>query len=830
MIPEHLANPDMSVAKFGGSAADLPARAQVVVVGAGIIGSSVAYHLSKLGWTDVVVLERHALTSGTTWHAAGLVSQIRGTHALTELSKENVPLYSSLEAETGIPTGFRQVGSLTAVRTEPRMTETLYGVTLARQSGIDVEVLEPPQIKEIWPAAEVGDLVGGAIFRKDGTVNPGDAALALAKGAHDRGVRFVEGVLVTGFTSSGGAVTCVRTDRGDIECDRVVLAAGLWSSEIGRLAGVPLALYPAEHVWVMTEPTPSSDESLPFLRDLDGYLYIRNHNGSFVIGAFEPRGKPVSPRTLGPEFAFGEFGPDWDHFAPVLEKARERMPELRTLGFSHYLRGPESFSPDSNFYLGEAPELRGFFVAAGFNSQGIIYGPGAGKALAEWMVQGHPTYDLTEVDVARAGAWSNNRAWLHARTAESLGRLYAMHWPNLQPSTARGARRTPLWDKLDAAGAVFGEAAGWERANWFAPVGTPREYEYSFGRQNWFEPVGVECHAAREAVALFDLSTYAKFMVQGPEALSWLQRLSASDVDVEPGRIVYTTWLNVRGGVELDPTVTRLAEDRFLVASGTLAQRRTATFLARDAPPGAVVTDVTSGFAVLAVMGPRSRELLQRLTDEDLSDAAFPFLAAREIDAGWAKAWALRVSYVGELGWELWVPTEFASDLHDKIVEAGADLGLKHAGFHALDSLRIERGFRSWGHDMGGMDDVFASGLGFTVSRQKRGCVGAKAAASLREAPLTRRLVSIKLDDPEPTLFHGESILRDGKYVGHVTSGAFGYTLGASVGIGWVHADEPIMQSHLDQGEWQVEIASERAPIAASIKSLYDPDGTKVHG
>jgi 4-methylaminobutanoate oxidase (formaldehyde-forming) len=828
-IPEQLINADMTASRFGGGEGDPPANARVVIVGGGIVGSSVAYHLSKLGWIDVVVLERHRLTSGTSWHAAGLVSQVRGTHALTALSRVNAPLYASLEEETGVPTGFRRVGALTVARTQDRMTELLYAATIANESGIPLEVLRPTDIKELWPPAVVDDVVGGTITPNDGTVNPGDAALALATGAHQRGVRFVEGIEVTGFRSAGGAVTGVVTDRGEIACERVVLAAGLWSSELGRLAGVPLTLYPAEHVWVMTDESPNATEGLPFLRDLDGYFYIRHYRGRFVVGAFEPKGKPIAPGALGDDWAFGEFGPDWDHFAPVLAKARERVPELESLGFAHYLRGPESFSPDTNFFLGEAPELRGFFVAAGFNSQGIIFAPGAGKALAEWIVEGHPTYDLAEVEVGRTGAWSNNRAWLHARTAESLGRLYAMHWPYLQPSTARGVRRTPLYAQLDAAGAVFGEAAGWERANWFAPEGTPREYGYSFGRGNWFEPVGAECRAARETVALFDLSTYSKFLVEGPQAASWLQRLSASHVDGDPGRVVYTTWCNERGGVEMDPTVTRLGDDRFLVAAPTLAQRRTDMLLRRGAPSGAVITDVTSGWAVLAVAGPRSRDLLARLTDEDLSNDAFPFLAARQIDAGWAKAWALRVSYVGELGWELWVPTEFVADLHDKIVEAAADLELRHAGFHALDALRVERGFRSWGHDMGDLDDPFMSGLGFTVARAVD-CIGAEALAARRDAPLTRRLVSIKLSDPEPTLFHGESILRDGRYVGHVTSGGFGYTLGSSVGLAWIRADEPVTQRYLDAGDWQVEIATERHAITASVAPFHDPSGSRARG
>ena len=514
-------------------------------------------------------------------------------------------------------TGLRRVGSLSVARTEARMQELLYGVSIARDFGFPAEVIEPSDVKAHWPSAAVDDLVGATLFPTDATVNPGDAALALATGAHARGATFVEGARVTGFRLDrrGGAglpsITGVVTEAGEVACETVVLAGGLWTSELARLAGASVSLYPAEHVWVMTEEAEGAQESLPILRDLDGFLYVRHYRGRYLVGAFEPRGKPRAPDSID-EGGFVEFGPDWDHFAPVLEKARERLPELRELEFEHYLRAPESFTPDSNFHLGEFPEVRGLFVAAGFNSQGIIYAPGAGKALAEWIVEGRPTMDLAEVDIARAGRWQNGRAWLHERSKEMLGRLYAMHWPVLQPATARGVRRTPLADRLDAAGAVFGEAAGWERPNWYAKDDDPesREYAYSFDRPGWFDAVGVECRAAREAAALFDLSTYSKFLVQGPAALEGLQRLCASEIDVEPGRVVYTTMCNAGGGVEMDPTVTRLEEDRFLVSAPTLAQRRMEGLLRGGLPTTAAVTDVTSGMAVLLVTGPRSREVL----------------------------------------------------------------------------------------------------------------------------------------------------------------------------------------------------------------------------
>src|SRR5436190_19819854 len=613
--PERLANRDLDSSILE-PRSEPPSSARVVVIGGGVAGSSVAYHLTKLGVTDVVVLERTRLTGGTTWHAAGLVTQVRGTHALTELSRINAGLYQSLPAETGVETGLRRVGALTVARTHGRLEELRAALSMAKDFGIEAHELTRDEVPMHWPAAETADVVGATIFPNDATVNPGDAALALAKGAKDRGATFVFGASVTGFVASGGRITVVTTDRGTIECELAVLATGLWTSELARLAGASVSLYPAEHVWVMTDETPVADEQLPVLRDLDGYLYVRHYRGRLLVGAFEPKGKPKAPRDISTG-GFVEFGEDWDHFDPVLTNARERLPVLRDLGFSHYLRAPESFTPDANFHLGEFPEVPGLWIAAGFNSQGIIYSPGAGKALAEWIVEGYPTMDLAEVDIARAGRWANNRGWLHEKTTETLGRLYAMHWPALRSTTGRGIRRLPLHDRYREAGAAFGEASGWERPAWFEP-GAPEEptWVYDFDRPSWFGAVGDEVKATREGVALFDLTSYSKFIVQGPGAVAGLQRLCASNVDVDVGRVVYTVVCNERGGIEMDPTVTRLAEQIYLVLGPTAYQRRTEALLRNGLPPDATVTDVTSAFGVLHVAGPASRELLSRITDE----------------------------------------------------------------------------------------------------------------------------------------------------------------------------------------------------------------------
>ena len=820
MVTERLANRELDVASVL-PASRPPDRARIVIVGGGIIGASIAYHFTRAGEQDVVLLERGRLTNGTTWHAAGLVSRVRGTHALTTLTRDNVATYERVAAEAGVDVCLRHVGALTIARTEARMHEILAGVGMARDFGIPVEVTDRARIRELWPSAVVDDLVGGVLFPSDATVNPGDAALAFAKAAVDGGARYVPETDVTGFrfaTDDARRVTGLETSRGPLEAETVVLAAGLWTTELARLAGASVALYPAEHVWVMTEETASAGTDAPFLRDLDGFIYIRQYRGRYVIGAFEPNGKPIAPAAV-PSTGFVEFGPDWDHFAPALAAARQRVPELESIGFAHFLRGPESFTPDSNFQLGFVPEFDGLFVAAGLNSQGIIFAPGVGRAAAEWIIEGQPTLDLEEVDVARMERWMNRRTWLHERTEESLGGLYELHWPGKQPRTGRDVRRVPLYDAFRTAGAAFGQAAGWERANWFEPGVADPQVRYDFVTPSWFPSVREEVAATREAVALYDLSTYAKFVVEGPRALDGLQRLATSDLDVEPGRIVYTLLCNEQGGIEMDPTITRMAEDRFLVLAPTLTQRRTEGLLRRGLPASALVRDMTSESATLHLAGPRSRELLGRLTDADVSAATWPFLQAREINVAGVLAWAFRVSFTGELGWELSVPTEFAADLYARIVDAGADLGLRHAGAFAFDAARLERGFRSWGHDIGSRYDPFASGLGFAVSRRKSiDFVGRGALERLRATEPERRLVSVHA--PDSVLWHGESLLRDGERAGYITSAAIAPTLGGSAGLGWIRG--PM------DGSWQVEVGGDPFPCTVSLEPFYDPRGERL--
>ena len=805
-----------------------PAQARAVVVGGGIIGASVAYHLARLGWTDTVVLERSRVASGTSWHAAGLMTRTRGTHAQTELAGYTRDFYEGLAALSGVDIGYYPNGSLTVARTPERMTELRYALTMARHHGLPAHEVSRAEIAAVSPLLSVDDLVGGVLFEEDATVNPGVATYATAKAAFDLGARVVEGVRVTGFRLDGGRVTGVETDRGFVACEVAVIAAGLWSRDLALLAGARLPLHAAEHYWAQTEPVEGATRDLPIVRDLDGSIYVRHYRGGLVVGAFEPDGRPRTTASIPDDFSFGEFEPDLEHFERPLSQARVRVPALATARFAHFLCAPESFTPDANFLLGESAEVAGLFVAAGMNSQGIILGPGIGRALADWVDQGAPSIDVSDLDVRRFAPAQASAGYLYERTHESLGRLYAMHWPFLQPGTARGLRRVPLHDRLGAAGACFGEAAGWERANWYAPPGTRPEYAYSYGRQNWFEAAAGEHAAAREGVALFDLSSFAKLRVEGHAALDAVQRVFTADLDRPAGTIVYTSMLNRLGGTELDATVTRLADDAFLVVTAGAAQTRAFHWLRRHGDPAAVVTDVTSGLGVLAVTGPHSRELLGLLTDADLGNAAFPFARARVIDVGWATALALRVSFAGELGWELYVPVESLGVLYEKLTEAGAGLGLRHAGYHALDGLRAERGFVHWGPDAGPADTPFEAGLGGTVALDKPGgFIGREALLSRAAEPQRRRLVHILLADPEPLLYHGESVLHGGRIVGRVTSGAYGHTLGAAVGFASLEGDPAALDEIVAAGDAEVEIAAERAPARLCARPFYDPDGAR---
>jgi len=812
-------------------AKDLPKKTRAVIVGGGIVGCSLAYHLTKLGWRDVVLLERKKLTSGTTWHAAGLVREVLGSRTLTRLAQYSLGLFQRLEEETGQATGLKQNGSIGIATNEGRWEEHRRAAGMAKYLGVEAHLLSPREILKLYPPMNVEDVIGAVYFPKDGQTNPADTTMALAKGARMGGAKIFEDTKVTGIMTAKGRATGVRTDRGDIEAEIVVNCAGMWGRDVGLMAGVNVPLHACEHFYVVTEPMAEVTPNLPVLRDMDGSAYIKEDAGKLLIGAFEPNAKPWGMDGIPEDFCFDELPEDMDHFLPILEGAMHRIPALQTTGIRTFFNGPESFTPDDRYMLGEAPELRNFYVAAGFNSIGIQSSGGAGKALAEWIVEGAPTMDLSEVDIRRMEPFQGNKKYLEVRSAEALGMLYALHWPYLQFESARGVRLSPLHHGMKERGACFGEAAGWERPNWFAPKGVEPKYEYSFGRQNWFPYAAAEHMAVRETVGLFDQSSFAKFMVQGCDAESVLQRISANDVAVEPGKIVYTQWLNKRGGIEADLTVTRLAEDRFLVVTGAAVGPRNLDWLRRNISEDArvSVTDVTGGYAVMGIMGPNARALLSDMTDTDLSNQAFPFGTSQEVEIGYAMARAMRVSYVGELGWELYVPSEFAAGVFEAIMAKGDAHGLKLAGMHVLDSCRIEKAYRHWGHDITEVDTPIEAGLGFACRLDKNvPFIGRDALLRQKENGVAKRMVQFALDDPAPLLYHNEPIYRDGTVVGYLSSGNYGHALGRAIGLGYVNNPDGVDAEFVKAGRYEIEVAGTRFAATASLRPMYDPKSERV--
>jgi 4-methylaminobutanoate oxidase (formaldehyde-forming) len=809
----------------------LPSQAEIVIIGGGIVGCSVAYHLAKLGKKDVLLLERKKLSSGTTWHAAGLVRAMLYTANLTRLAKYTLELLRNLEKETGQATGLKQNGSISIATNEERWDELRRGASVAHAFGVPAEVITAKQVQELWPMMNVRDVIGAIHFPRDGQTNPADTTMALAKGARMGGVRIVEDCKVTGVTVRNGRAVGVATEAGEVKAEVVVNCAGMWGREVGMMAGVNVPLHACEHFYIVTEPM-DVPANLPVMRDMDACAYYKEDAGKLLVGAFEPKAKPWGMNGIPEDFCFTELPEDFDHFEPVLHGAIHRVPRLENTGIRKFFNGPESFTPDQRYLLGPAPEIENFYVAAGFNSIGIQSSGGAGMALAHWIVEGHPPFDLWDVDIRRAMPHLNNKSFLIDRVSEALGLLYAMHWPYRQFETARGVRRTPFYERLKARNACFGEVAGWERANWFAPEGVEPKYNYSFKRQNWFDYCGEECRATRNAVGLFDQSTFAKFAVRGADAEKVLQTICANDVGGAPGRAVYTQWLNERGGIEADLTITRLAEDSYMVVTAAATAVRDLHWLKRHIPGDARVSvvDVTAAHAVLGVMGPNSRALLSSLTSADLANASFPFGASREIEIGYARVRASRISYMGELGWELYIPTEHAVAVFDRIVEAGTAHGLKLCGMHAMDSLRIEKAYRHWGHDIGEEDTPIEAGLGFAVAFDKKTpFIGRDALLKQENQPrLAKRLVQFALEDPRPLLYHNEPIFRDGKLVGHTTSANYGHTLGRAIAMGYVNCADGVDQSYIDSGRFEIEVACERTPARASLRPMYDPRSERM--
>jgi len=835
----------------------VPSHARVVVIGGGVIGCSVAYHLAHMGCSDVVLLERHRLTAGTTWHSAGLMVTFGSTsETSTEFRKYTRDLYARLEAETGQATGFRPVGFIEVAADKDRLEEYRRVSAFNRACGVDVQEISPKQVQELFPLAKVSDLLAGFYVAGDGRVDPVDVTMALAKGAKNRGVRVLEGVSVTGISSARGAVTGVKTTHGDISCEMVINCGGAWGRELGVLAGVTVPLQAAEHYYLLTDEIPAVQKSWPVLEDPASYGYIREEGGGLMVGLFEPVCAPWKVEGMPQDFAFGEIPPDWDRMAPYIEKAMQRVPITLETGVRKLFCGPESFTPDLKPCLGEAPELKNFFVAAGLNSIGILTGGGVGRAMAHWMLNGRPGVDMTGFHLDRLHRYQTNPEYRRTRTVESLGLVYQTHYPNRSMTTARGAKQSPIHAQLKAAGAYFKDVSGWEGADWYGDAGTtPDAGELTFGRPAFWDRWAREHRACREGVILMDMSFMTKLLVQGRDAGAVLDWISAGNVDPEldtrtgVGVTTYTQWLNEGGTLEADLTVTKLGQGTFgaarddqqyLVIASDTAHRHVLTWLRRHTPADAhcTTTDVTGAYAQLNLQGPNSRALLQALTSVDVSNEALPFRAAREVDIGFARVLVVRITYLGELGYELYIPAEQAAHVYERIVEAGRDHGLVHAGLKALASLRMEKAYRDYGHDIDNTDSVLEVGLGFAVDLKKpRGFLGKDAVQKKKQEGLRKKLAQVLVQNPAPLMFHAEVLWRDGVVAGHVRAASYGHTLGGAVGLAMIEGDRlglasgtAIDEAFCASGAWEVEIAGAKYPAKVSLKPMYDPTSQRVKG
>ncbi len=811
---------------------NVPTQARVVIVGGGVIGCSVAYHLTKLGWKDVVLLERKQLTSGTTWHAAGLIAQLRATANMTKLAKYSQELYGNLEAETGVATGFKRCGSITVALTDERKEEIFRQASMARAFGVEVEEISPSEVKEHYEHLNIDGVTAGVYLPLDGQGDPANIALALAKGARNGGAKVIERTAVTAITKEGRNVTGVNwTDEngesGHIKADMVVNCGGMWGHEVGRMAGVNVPLHACEHFYIVTEAIPGLTQ-MPVLRVPDECAYYKEDAGKYLLGAFEPNAKPWAMKGIPKDFEFDQLPEDFDHFEPILEAACERLPLLAEAGIHTFFNGPESFTPDDAYHLGLAPELDNFWVAAGFNSIGIQSAGGAGMALAQWMDEGQKPFDLGDVDISRMQPFQGNKTYLYERSKETLGLLYADHFPFRQKETARGVRRTPFHHHMLERGGVMGEIAGWERANWFAREGQDVQYQYSWSRQNFFDNVRDEHMAVRQNVGMYDMSSFGKIRVEGRDVEAFMNYIGGGDYSVPIGKIVYTQFLNDRAGIEADVTVTRISETAYLVVTPAATRLADQVWMERNRGDyNLVITDVTAGEGVLAIMGPRSREVLQAVSPNDFSNDVNPFGTAQDIEIGMGQARLHRVTYVGELGWEIYVSADQCGHVFETLSEAGQDFDLKLCGMHMMDTCRIEKGFRHFGHDITCEDHVLEAGLGFAVKTAKENFIGRDAVLRKKETGLSQRLLQFKLKDPEPLLYHNEAVIRNGEIVGYLSSGGYGHHLGAAMGMGYVPCEGEALADVL-ASTFEIEVAGVRVEAEVSSKPFYDPKGERV--
>ena len=810
---------------------NFPSQARAVIIGGGIVGCSTAYHLGKLGWTDTVLLERHKLTSGSTFHAAGLVGQLRTSANITQLLGHSVRLYQTLEAETGLATGWKMNGGLRLACNAARWIELKRQATTAHSFGLEMHLLSPNEAKNLWPLMDISDLVGAAFLPTDGQVNPSDITQSLAKGARMQGVRIIEECNVISIETKNGRVAAVITAHGRIECEVVVNCAGQWAREVGQMVGANVPLVSVQHQYLITEVIPGITRDLPTLRDPDRLTYYKEEVGGLVMGGYEPNPIAWAANGFPDKFNFQLLQPDWEHFQPTMELAMARVPALENVGIRELLNGPESFTPDGNFILGPAPGIRGFYVGAGFNAFGIASGGGAGKVLAEWIVGDEAPFDLWPVDIRRFGPPHADIEWVRKRTLEMYGKHYTIAWPGEEHISGRPLRRSPLYDRLKSQGAVFGEKLGWERPNWFAAEGEQAKDIYSMGRPNWFDAVAREHQATRERVALFDQTSFAKFRLLGRDARAALDWICANDINKPIGSLIYTQMLNARGGIECDLTVVRLAEDDYYIVTGTGFATHDFDWITRQIPEGldARLMDVTSSNCVFALMGPRARRVLEKITRDDVSNANFPFGQARKLFIAGASVQALRVTYVGELGWELHIPGECAYSVYEALMQAGAEHGIVNAGYRAIESLRLEKAYRAWGSDIGPDHTPLEAGLGWAVKlKSEVKFLGREALEKQKTATLKKMLCTFSVDNPDIVLMGRETIYRDNERVGWLSSGGYGHTIGKAIGLGYVRNAEGVDSDYLLAGNYSLEVATERVPCTLHLAPLYDPKMAKV--
>ena len=811
---------------------ELPTTAKAVIIGGGIIGCSTAYHLAKLGWTDTVLLERKKLTSGTTFHAAGLVGQLRSNANITQLLGYSVDLYNKIEEETGLGTGWKMNGGLRLACNEERWTEVKRQATTAHSFGLEMELLTPQEALELWPLMDVSDVIGAAFMPTDGQANPSDITQALAKGARMAGAKIFEDTKVTDIEIEDGKIRAVITDHGRIECEKVICCAGQWTRDFASRFGVNVPLVPMEHQYMVTEPFDGVPANLPTLRDPDRLTYYKEEVGGLVMGGYEPNPIPWAVGGIPKGFHYSLLDSNFDHFEQLMELSLGRVPALENAGIKTLTNGPESFTPDGNFIIGEAPEMRNFFVGAGFNAFGIAAGGGAGMALAEWVHKGEPPFDLWSADIRRFGRPHFDTDWIRTRTVEAYGKHYTMAWPYEEHDSGRPCRNSPLYEVLKEQGACFGEKLGWERPNWYADARrgeTPKD-EYSFGRQNWFDAVGREHVAAREAAVLFDQTSFAKFSLKGPDAVAALDWICANDVNKPVGSLTYTQMLNDHGGIECDLTVGRVAHDEFYIVTGTGFATHDFDWIKRNIPEdmNCQLFDITSSNAVLSLMGPKARAILKQVTRDDVSNDGFRFGTIRTIGIAGCPVQALRVTYVGELGWELHLPVEYATSVYSALMKAGADHGLENAGYRAIESLRLEKGYRAWGSDIGPDHTPFESGLGWAVKLRKNTDFKGRAAMEAQKSAGVKKLMACFTVDPDIVLQGRETIYRNGERVGWLTSGGFGYTVGKSIGYGYVRNPDGVEADYVQGGAYELEVATERVPAQMHMEPLYDPKMQRV--